>query len=76
MTRNRDVAHRNDYDCYCYHLLCTAAQELVRYTALGYDCFLFSETYGRDRQTVYYLAHKKLNKPTRTQRGASLGRAA
>jgi len=39
----------------------------------GYDTVLLAETYGPHKQTVYYLAHKRLNQPTRKQRGADFG---
>ena len=75
MTHNHDYAHRNQYDCFCYHLLCAAVLGKAKYEAFGFDCFLFSETYEHKskgelvRQTVYYLAHKRLNQPTRKERG-------
>jgi len=76
--RDRTYAHRNGFDCFCHTLLCRAAKELVRHTALGYECFIFTETYEHIskgvtvRQSVYYLAHKRLNRPTRKERGCDL----
>lgn len=66
---NREAAYRLQYDLFAYHLLCNAVKAKTHYTALGYDCFLFVETYGPYRQHVYYLAHKRLDQPTRRERG-------
>jgi len=45
--RDRTYAHRNGFDCFCHTLLCRAEKELVRHTTLGYECFIFTETYER-----------------------------
>lgn len=71
---NRNYARQHQYDVYCHHLLCVAIKQSAQLTARGFHCFTFSETYGRF--TVYYVAHKKLNQPTRSERGANLGRTA
>lgn len=72
MERNREFARNNGYDCFCYSLLCAAALAQVDYVARGWDCFVFSETYSSMGHTVYYLAHKRVNQRTRTERGCSL----
>lgn len=63
------------FDFFMFHLLCAAKKFEVKITAQGYECHLVTETYGPHRQTVYYLGHKQVNKLTRKERGASLGKA-
>jgi hypothetical protein len=68
-TRKREYARVNGFDLFAYPLLCTASRAQVHYTALAYACFIFTETYGPYKQTVYYLAHKRTDQLTRKQRG-------
>ena len=65
--------HSRGYDCFCFHLLCVAVARRKQVAEQGYDTVLLAETYGPHKQTVYYLAHKRLNQPTRKQRGADFG---
>jgi hypothetical protein len=66
--RDRTYAHRNNYDCNCYHLMCSAVRDRASYAASGYDCFIFSEIYNQHRQTVYYMAHKRVRPLTPEER--------
>ncbi len=66
---DRAYARQNQYDCTTHHLLCVALRERARLTARGYHCVLFTETMCTQRFTLYFLYYKKLNQPTRRQRG-------
>jgi len=71
-TRDYEYVKRHDYHTRSNRFLCGAVREMAEYKALGYDCFVFSETYTPMLFTVYYLAYKKLGVPTRKERGCNV----
>jgi hypothetical protein len=70
----REELHARGFDFFMFHLLCAAKQFEAKITAQGFECHLVTETYGPHRQTVYYLGHKQVGKPTRRERLAHLTR--
>lgn len=65
----KEEARREGFDFFAYHLLCNAVKAHAHYTALDYECHICVYTHTRFSQHVYFLAHKKLDRLTRKERG-------
>jgi hypothetical protein len=62
-------AHTAGYDLYCYTNPVTRAADRLKFEHEGFDCIDFSVTMCKQEFSVLYLGTRRLNRPTRKERG-------